>query len=120
MKELARDAVKAIYCRIDREKKEHCFELFGLDFIVDSAFKPTLIEINTNPCLELSAPILERLIPRMMENAFRLCIDPIFRPKIECACSKSESYYIYDETFLERNKFTLIFDEKYDRDFEWE
>lgn len=96
MKELAREAVRAIYCRIDKEKKKYCFELFGLDFIIDSAFKPSLIEINTNPCLELSASILERLIPRMMENAFRLGVDPLFRPRIECAYSKSESYYIYD------------------------
>jgi D-alanine-D-alanine ligase-like ATP-grasp enzyme len=51
MKELAKQAVNAIYCRIDKEKKEYCFELFGLDFIIDSYFKPSLIEINTNPCL---------------------------------------------------------------------
>lgn len=27
-----------------------------------------LIEINTNPCLELSSPLLEKLIPRMISN----------------------------------------------------
>lgn len=43
MKELAKDAVRAIYCRIEKEKKEYCFELFGLDFIIDSTFKPSLI-----------------------------------------------------------------------------
>lgn len=53
----------------------------------------------------------------MMENAFRLAVDPLFRPKLDCPTSKAESYYIYDDSFLERNKFTLIFDEKYDRDF---
>ena len=51
---------------------------------------------------------------------FRLCVDPIFRPNTDNSCTKSESYYLYDSSFLERNKFSLIFDEKYDRNFEWE
>ena len=55
-----------------------------------------------------------------MENMFRLCVDPVFRPNVECNYSKNESYYLYDESFLDRNKFILIFDEKYDYNFEWE
>ena len=39
--------------------------------MVDYSFNPWLIEINTNPCLELSCPLLERIIPHMVENAFR-------------------------------------------------
>ena len=40
-----------------------CFKLFGLDFMIDTNFKVWLIEINTNPCLETTSPILVRLIP---------------------------------------------------------
>lgn len=29
-----------------------------------------LIEINTNPCLEESSPLLEKLIPRMLSKSF--------------------------------------------------
>jgi len=57
--------------------------------MIDSSFKPLLIEINTNPCLELSSSGLERLIPRMIENAFRLCVDPIYRPNIDYSFTKS-------------------------------
>jgi tubulin polyglutamylase TTLL1/tubulin monoglycylase TTLL3/8 len=46
----------------------------------DEDFKPYLIEVNTNPCLELSSPLLARLIPNMMENAFRIVADPLFPP----------------------------------------
>ena len=56
----------------------------------------------------------------MMENAFRLCIDPLFRPPLASSPAKHESYYFYDDSFIERNKFELIFDEKFDCDFEWE
>jgi D-alanine-D-alanine ligase-like ATP-grasp enzyme len=45
--------------------------VFGLDFMIDEDFKVWLIEVNTNPCLELSCGILERLIPSMVENALR-------------------------------------------------
>jgi len=39
--------------------------------MIDDQFQPYLIEINTNPCLELSSPLLTRLIPAMIENALR-------------------------------------------------
>jgi len=32
--------------------------VFGLDFMIDEDFKVWLIEVNTNPCLELSCGIL--------------------------------------------------------------
>jgi hypothetical protein len=34
--------------------------------MVDADLKVWLIEVNTNPCLEESSPILEELLPRML------------------------------------------------------
>jgi D-alanine-D-alanine ligase-like ATP-grasp enzyme len=51
------------------------FELFGYDFIVDSNLESWLIEVNTNPCLEESSPLLQTLIPRMVNDAIRLTVD---------------------------------------------
>jgi len=42
------------------------FEIFGLDFMIDKNFKPWLIEINTNPCLDCACPLLDRIIPYMV------------------------------------------------------
>ena len=54
----------------------------GLDFMIDSDFKPWLIEINTNPCLETSGSVLTKLIPSLLEQVFRIAIDPIFVPPL--------------------------------------
>lgn len=39
--------------------------------MIDEDFKIYLIEINTNPCLEISSTLLARLIPNMVENAIK-------------------------------------------------
>ena len=39
--------------------------------MIDEALRPWLIEVNTNPCLELSGSYLSRLIPSMVENALK-------------------------------------------------
>ncbi len=71
MKEIATTAVKATYTSLDPKRKEFNFELFGMDFMIDSELKPWLIEINTNPCLELSGPLLSQIIPSVIEQTFR-------------------------------------------------
>lgn len=76
--------------------------------MIDENFKVWMIEMNTNPCLELSCPLLGRIIPTMLENAFRIAIDPIFPPP---AWPHSKRHTIPDN-FLDNNKFELIFDEE--------
>ena len=48
--------------------------------MINEDFKVFFIEVNTNPCLELSAPLLARLIPNMLENSWRVVADPLFPP----------------------------------------
>lgn len=56
---------------MDPQRRNCSFEIFGFDFMIDEDLKPWLIEVNTNPCLELSSPYLARLIPSMLENAIK-------------------------------------------------
>lgn len=80
MKNICLDAVKSSYLKLSPQRLKHNFELFGLDFMIDDNFKPWLIEINTNPCLELSAPLLARIIPQAVDQALRLSLDIVFPP----------------------------------------
>ncbi len=57
---------EAVRRKINRNGRKICFEIFGFDFMIDADLKVWVIEVNTNPCLEESSPILEELLPRML------------------------------------------------------
>lgn len=65
------DCIRAVYGQLNASNRSNCFEIFGLDFMIDDNLKLYLIEVNTNPCLELSSPLLSKIIPAMVENAIR-------------------------------------------------
>ena len=48
--------------------------------MIDENFKVFLIEANTNPCLEICSPLLARIIPELLDNSFRIAIDPLYQP----------------------------------------
>lgn len=84
-------------------------EVFGLDFMICDEFKPYLIEVNTNPCLELSSPLLARLIPNMLENALKIGLDTQFLPPEHFSSKKA---FIGDA--CPENRFSLCYDDKID------
>jgi len=66
--------------KLNQNKHKQCFELFGLDYILDTDNNVWLIEVNTNPCLEESSKLLKTLMPRMLDDAFKLTLDQMFPP----------------------------------------
>ena len=60
-----------MYGKLDPDKRENCLELFGLDFIIDENYKVWLLEVNTNPSLELSSSLLAKMIPALLDNLFK-------------------------------------------------
>lgn len=76
--------------------------------MIDNHFRPYLIEVNSNPCIETkNSLILEKIIPKMIDNAFRIVLDPIFPPSEFNPPKKIQNPYHYN------NLFTLIFDQIY-------
>lgn len=109
IKEIVKDSIKAVFLNIDKNRKSHSFEIYGYDFLLDSNHKPWLLEVNTNPCLELSSPLLARIIPSMIDNALKIAIDPIF-PEIPQYSRRG----IIAKDVFSPNKFELIFHELID------
>ena len=81
MKHLTVISTQSIRKKLNAKERNHCFEIFGYDFIIDEEFKVWLIEINTNPCLEESSGLLEMLLPRMIDDALKLTVDILFPRK---------------------------------------
>ena len=77
--------------------------------MIDDEFRINLIEINTNPCLETSCPVLSKIIPRMLDNAFKISIDPIFPPP--------ELNFKRGSKSISTNLFTLIFDDQLEKPY---
>jgi hypothetical protein len=78
MERLATDTFRAVYNKVDPSRNRNGFEIFGYDFMIDENFKVYLIEVNTNPSLEICCPLLARIIPELLDNSFRFCLDPIY------------------------------------------
>lgn len=76
--------------------------------MIDEKFNVWLIEVNTNPCLEISSKLLGRIIPNMLEQAFRLSIDVIFPPPTHYPNSQK---YLTPDNPLGRLMYEVIFDE---------
>jgi hypothetical protein len=74
MKDISIMSFKSARKRINLESRKHCFEVFGYDFVLDEDFKPWLIEVNTNPCLEESSQILKEYLPRLIGKFLFLII----------------------------------------------
>ena len=95
--------------KINKNGRSHQFEIFGYDFMLDSDFNVFLIEINTNPGLEISSPWIQIVVPRMLDDALRLTVDKVFDPVYDFEKS-------YKGDYTEEQK-KLLFDSEIKVDF---
>lgn len=59
MKEIIQCSFRSVRNKLNSFDRKFSFEIFGYDFMIDDNFVLWLIEINTNPCIELSSPLLQ-------------------------------------------------------------
>lgn len=76
--------------------------------MIDDSFNVFMIEANTNPSIEICCPLLSKLIPQMLDNAFKIVLDPVYPPPNFYNPKK-----IICDNYLD-NKFELVFDESTD------
>ena len=99
MKLLVEISMKAVGKKLLKTNPVLSFEIFGYDFIIDKEFKPWILEINNNPGLAISSSVIGKIIPRMLDDAFRLTIDKIFNTKYSNEC--------IDKNLKYKSKFKL-------------
>lgn len=76
------------------------FEIFGLDFMIDTDLQCWFIEANSNPAITTGNSFLDLLMPRMLDDAFKLTLDKMFpMPK-----SQSKFAKLYSEEYVEEVK----------------
>ena len=78
--------MKAVKKNININSRKGSFEIFGYDFMLDEELNPYLIEINTNPGLEISSDIIAELVPRMIDDALLLTVDDLFHTEYSEEC----------------------------------
>ena len=110
IKKIVTDSIRATFHLLDSKKRMNSFELFGYDFMFDDQFKPYLIEVNSNPSLEPSSTLLSKLFSSMLDNSFRIAIDPLFPPNDGFSMKKGS----IGIEICPENRFDLIFDERID------
>lgn len=89
MKDLIIDSFNATKHQLNPNRRKHCFELLGYDFLIDEDFRLWLIEINTNPYFGVPNKFIEKLLPKMMDDLLDILVDPIYPP-----ANRPESKYI--------------------------
>jgi len=72
--------LRAVDSKLNPSARRYSFEIFGYDFMIDETLRPWLIEVNTNPCLEETSQMLKQVLPRMLDDAFKITVDSLFPP----------------------------------------
>lgn len=87
-----RISLKATAKLLNANNRKFSFQIFGYDFMIDETGFPWLIEVNTNPCIEESSKLLQMLLPRMLDDAFRMTLDPLFYGSVSNTRFKVNGY----------------------------
>ena len=80
IRDLVARTVDAAADSINPNKHAACFELLGFDFMLDDDLNVVLIEINSNPCLELCCPLLEDALPNLIHDVMAAGLDAVLPP----------------------------------------
>ena len=80
--------------------------------MLDEDWRLYLIEVNTNPCLDCGCSLLQRIIPDLLDNCFKIVLDPMFPSPDLSQYRKCQLNELPQEI-----KFTLCFDEDVEGEF---
>ena len=77
IKDLTIDCHVAAINLLNPNKRDNCFELIGLDFLIDEDFRVWLIEVNTNPYFGVFNEKLPQFMDNLADDTLRLTLDKV-------------------------------------------
>ena len=81
IKDIILDVFLSVRTKMNPNNRKNVFELFGFDFLLDEDFRIWLIEVNTNPFLGTPCPFMRELLPKMINDMLKICVDPVCKPR---------------------------------------
>ena len=82
IQDLCIDVFLSVRKTLNPNDREGTHDLFGLDFLIDEDFRVWLIEVNTNPYLGMPNKYMKEMLPRMLNDWMKMCVDTIYEPKV--------------------------------------
>eukprot|EP00825_Cyclidium_porcatum_P003845 TRINITY_DN11783_c0_g1_i3.p3 TRINITY_DN11783_c0_g1~~TRINITY_DN11783_c0_g1_i3.p3 ORF type:complete len:122 (+),score=20.48 TRINITY_DN11783_c0_g1_i3:111-476(+) len=71
-----RDRCYTFICGVPKLKRKlGCFELIGCDVLVDENFRPYLLELNSNPAIDIDTEVKIKVIPKVVYNGLDIVFD---------------------------------------------
>eukprot|EP00767_Chilomastix_cuspidata_P004053 gnl/Chilomastix_cuspidata/4181.p1 GENE.gnl/Chilomastix_cuspidata/4181~~gnl/Chilomastix_cuspidata/4181.p1 ORF type:complete len:517 (+),score=179.70 gnl/Chilomastix_cuspidata/4181:462-2012(+) len=80
MRWIAHATFASVASKFSSERTPTGFELFGFDFMIDERFNIVLIEVNSNPCLDLACAVSWRILPYLLDDVLALTVDCTLKP----------------------------------------
>lgn len=106
MKDIVIDVFLAAKDEFNKNNREHAFEIFGFDFLIDEDFRVWLIECNTNPYFGVPNKFIADLLPRMISEMLEITVDVIYPPKRKYPLPERNFELIYTPDVNTRRPFT--------------
>ena len=89
--------------RLPNQPDYSAFELMGLDFMMDDDLNLSLIEVNTNPCLDVPCLLLQRLIPQLLDQTMKVAVDPMLQ-------ATEHQYYMNPDFTVSELRYQLVYE----------
>ena len=92
MQDIIIDCFLCVRHKMNPNNRKNTYELFGFDFLLDEDFRIWLIEVNYNPFLGTPNQYMKKLVPKMIDDMFKIVLDPVLAPKNEPDMSEENGF----------------------------
>ena len=65
--------------------------------MIDENLKCWLIQVNTNPCIEVNCKVLANIVPQMLDNSLTIGLDALINPPIGKAKPHCNNYLVENQ-----------------------